>query len=150
MMNTNSAIPKTTTAPPKTATRKTEPIIAFPFGLPGFEHLHSFWLKPMPGTENFFLLQATAEPAVALLVMDARELEVYANHPIPTTELQKVDLQTNEPMALLVIVKFDKERQTLQANLRAPLIINLKQKKGIQAILDADELSTAYTLFQEN
>lgn len=132
---------------PGTAAPKT---IFFPFGLPGFEHLHNFQLKALPKTEQFFVLQAVDEPAVALIVMDARGLGIYDRLEIPAFELHKVGIHNPTEMAILVVIKINRERQLLQANTKAPLIINLKEKKGIQAILDDEQLSTEFTLSQEN
>lgn len=129
---------------------KPNPVISFPFGLPGFEHLRSFNLKAVKGAKDFMLLQSTTEPEIALLVLNADCLDVYDKYPLPETELHKVAVNAEDQIARLVVVRFDKAKQQLKANLKAPIIINLKQKIGVQVILDNEELGTDYVLYLEN
>lgn len=123
--------------------------INFPFGLPGFEHLHRFSLEEIPNTPAFYFLRAVEQPLITLVVLDLRFFKLEAPLQIPERDMRKLGIEVPDDMAKLTVIKIDKNSGRLTANIKAPILVNLKKKKGMQIILDDPALSTEYPLLQE-
>ncbi|HTH95525.1 MAG TPA: flagellar assembly protein FliW [Rhodocyclaceae bacterium] len=113
-------------------------VIEFPAGLPGFENLHRYALCHIEGEESkYFILHSLDDPNVALSIADPTMLgfsyEIKLND-----EMQKQLGQPDTPEAtadnaVMVILTKNTDGE-LSANLKAPLILNLNTKRGIQYI----------------
>lgn len=107
-------------------------ILAFPAGLVGFPEWSSFTLVKTPETARM-RLQCLDDKDIAFTVFDAEQLPRGLAVDFSDTDLEKIGLSGPKDMLVLVILTIGAKDTT--ANLKAPLIINTRNNKGVQIIL---------------
>lgn len=112
-------------------------VIEFPQGLAGFESLRRFaFLHPESDSPKYYILQSMEDADVAFNVADPAVFGF--NYEITLDEaLSAVLDQPDTPAAVaddavLVILSKENDSAPLRAVLKAPLILNLKTRRGIQ------------------
>jgi flagellar assembly factor FliW len=106
--------------------------LTFPDGLPGFEDQTAFALIEDARYAPFGWLQSLAEPAIRFLVMPA-ELAL-AGYQVELSEDELVSLgplENGAPELLCILTVMDGLR-SMTANLRAPLAIDRRTRRGRQ------------------
>lgn len=116
-------------------------IIEFPNGLPGFEKLHRFTLfQPAgeaAGAPKYFILQSLDDPAVAFNIADPALFGFNYEINLSDAEIAVLDLaEPAEAAVVVIIVKSDDPGSAgeLRANLKAPLVLNVRSRRGIQHV----------------
>lgn len=112
-------------------------IIEFPAGLAAFEDCHRFTLfHPIDAEAQFFILQSVDDAAVAFHIADPALLGFSYEIKLSDEELALLKLNDPQEAAVMVILwKNDAEPDAkLRANLNAPLIININERRGLQHI----------------
>lgn len=115
-------------------------IIEFPRGLPGFEDLHRYSLfhPETTGEEQprYFILQSLDDPAVAFNIADPALFGF--NYEIKLSDEESAALDLADPSEAAVVVMLVKDDTAgagqLRANLKAPLILNVRARRGIQHV----------------
>lgn len=128
-----------------TLTIEASKIIEFPLGLAGFENSRRFSLFHSDAAPpKFFILQSLDDPELALHVTDPAQLGF--NYEITLSDAETETLQLADPSDAVVAVILWKEAAAteagnviragtgLRANLNAPLVINTKERLGLQHI----------------
>lgn len=118
-----------------------ERIIEFPAGLAGFEEFHRYSLfhpeTPEGVAPRYFILQSLDDPAIAFNISDP---ELFGfNYEISLSDEETAALELADPSDAAVAVILVKEGMDagdgrLRANLKAPLIINVRARRGIQHV----------------
>lgn len=125
-------------------------VIAFPQGIPGFEHLRRFFTLPVEGNENIRWLQAVDNPAVALLLIDPFKYFKGYSCDVPDQIIDELEIaELAEALVLTTITVPPDTPSAATANLLAPIIINTRLHKGRQVILSGSPYSTKHRLFPE-
>ncbi|GAB2180135.1 flagellar assembly protein FliW [Denitratisoma sp. agr-D3] len=113
-----------------------ERIIDFPAGIPGFDEMHRFSLFHPEGEDpKYFILQCLDHPEVAFNIADPARFGF--SYEIALSDEESAILGLDDPADAVVAVLLLKEAesgQPLRANLQAPLILNLKTRKGLQHV----------------
>jgi flagellar assembly factor FliW len=114
-----------------------ERVIEFPSGIPGFEDATRFSLFHPEGDEpKYFVLQSLDIPDLAFHVTDPSRLGF--SYEISLSDEESAAIGMKDPSEAVVVVILAKEGvrtgSSLQANLNAPLIINLATRKGLQHV----------------
>ena len=105
----------------------------FPQGLPGLEDFHKFYVESLPDNRLFCLLQSVEDDQVGLILVDP--FPFFPDYHVELTETDKreLELDTQKDLLLFTTVTFGEEQ--MYTNLAAPIIINLKVKRGKQIII---------------
>jgi flagellar assembly factor FliW len=122
-------------------------LIEFPGGLIGFPKAHRFVMvdhKP-----PFSWLHSADDPNLAFVVVDGFEFGPSYDVKPPSGD-KECDFQSTDEYAILVIVTVRPDPRMTTANLKAPLFVNLKNRKGVQMIFDSPRFSTRYPLWAED
>lgn len=113
-------------------------IIEFPAGLPGFEAYRRFTLfhpeSPEGGPPRYFILQSLDDETVAFNIADP---ELFGfNYEITLSDAEAAALDLADPSEAAVVVMLVKESGSdeLRANLKAPLVLNIRTRRGIQHV----------------
>ena len=127
---------------PRFGTLTVEPskIIEFPQGLVGMETSRRFTLFHPEGTEpKFFILQSIDDPEIALKVVDPALLGF--SYEIELSDEETALLKYSDPADIVVVVivwseaaSLNQPGSQLRANLKAPLVINTRERRGLQHI----------------
>ncbi len=112
-------------------------VIEFPHGLAGFEHFRRFSLFH-PETEDdapprYFILQSLDDEAIAFNIADPALFGFSYEIDLRDDESAALDLADPAEAAVVVILVKDATGE-LRANLKAPLVINLRARRGIQHV----------------
>jgi flagellar assembly factor FliW len=115
-----------------------EKIITFPNGLFAFEDMTRFMLahEDGKGTPASFTLQSLDDPALAFQIIDPVALGF--SYELELTDEEDALLQSpaaDDVAVMLILYKQEEEGAGITPSLRAPLIINLKARVGLQKLL---------------
>lgn len=114
-------------------------LFQFPAGLPAFEEEKSFAPLDLPGTEPLLFLQSTSRPELCflcfpILVVDPSYKLSVAAEDLDLLELGR-DRQPRIGADVLVLAFLSiQDNQPATANLMAPVVVNPKNRRGVQAI----------------
>ncbi|ATD54618.1 flagellar assembly protein FliW [Clostridium chauvoei] len=122
-----------------------EEIISFEKGLPGFGDLKQYVIKELSETP-FNILQSIENEELAFVIMSPFLIE--NNYEVKLNEeiIKKLKIESPSDVMLYSIVTLNSDVKKITANLKAPLIINIKNKKGEQFIVDVDKYKIKHQL----
>lgn len=121
-------------------------VIEFPAGLIGFPSATRFIMvehKP-----PFSWLQSIDEPSLAFVVVDGFEFGKSLDLKPPIGD-PVCDFNTDDEFAILLIVTVRPDPKQTTVNLKAPLFVNIKNKKATQVIYDDPRYSLRYPLWED-
>ena len=118
-------------------------VINFAQGPVGFAEFKQFVVLDYKGP--FSWLQSLENPALAFLVVDGANFG--SKYKIdPAAAARELDLGAKDDFAVLVVIAVDVATSAPTANLKAPIIVNLNNRKGAQVVFDDDKLSAQVPL----
>lgn len=125
-------------------------IICFKKGLPGFEDLKKFIVYPVEENNIFSILQSIEQEKVGILVISP--FTVCKDYEVKLTEEQisNLKIKSEEDVWILNTVTINSDYKEITTNLRAPIIINIKEEIGEQIILKNEDYKIKHPIFQED
>lgn len=124
-------------------------ILSFKKGLPGFEGLNKFIIFPVEDNEIFSILHSLEDDSIGLVV--ASPFYVIKDYEFKLEDEKTDELKIESPEDVLVLntVTLNSDIENITVNLKAPIIINIKNKLGEQIILDNPNYSIRHSLFEK-
>ena len=126
-----------------------ESIISFPQGLFGFGSLKDFVIAKAPKSPlgEFILLQCTEDESVTFLLHPVLTEGGPISQDAIATACEALDLE-KEDTSVLSIVSIHRENEDVEVttNLRAPLFICAKERRGYQYILQDNSYAIRHPL----
>lgn len=117
-------------------------VLKFPVGLLGFEDCKSFVPIENPdGGGVFKWLQSVERPELAFVVMNPFFVMADYEFDIPEAVVKVLQLERPEEAAVFAVVKIPDDLSKMTVNLRAPIVINTRNKRATQVVLDDDRYS---------
>jgi flagellar assembly factor FliW len=116
-----------------------EDVVEFPSGLPGFEEESQFLVMEPPASAPLAFLQSVRLPGVCFLALPIQGIDSDYKLEITREDLESLGLPTTRQprigdeigcFAVIVVA----ENGPVTANLLAPVIVNLENRRGVQAI----------------
>ena len=127
-----------------------EDILFFPRGIPAFENKHE-WILAGRDENAIKWLQSLDDENLALPVTSPDAIQSDYNARIPEDELKLLDTKDPSELALLIVVSIPEfSPWNMTANLRAPILINIKTHKAVQVIALNEEYPVRYIVFSED
>lgn len=125
-------------------------IIYFKKGLPGFEDLKKFIVYPVEENNIFSILQSIEQEKVGILVISP--FTVCKDYEVKLTDEQisNLKIKSEEDVWILNTVTINSDYKEITTNLRAPIIINIKEEIGEQIILKNEDYKIKHPIFQED
>jgi flagellar assembly factor FliW len=123
-------------------------VVEFPAGLPGFESEREFVLVDRADLRPLVFMQSLSQPELCFPALPARS--VVPDYKLALTEAERETLgvpphpEIGKDVACLVVLNV-RETGTV-ANLLAPLVIGLKQRRAVQAIIPDNGYSHEHAL----
>ena len=128
-----------------------ELVVQFPEGLPGFEDQKQFAFLPYTVDEDnspFAYMQAVQDPDLTLLLADPFLFFKHYSLNLNDEDAAQLGLSDSEETAgVYGIVAVPEKIDQMTVNLVAPIVVNWKEQKGMQIILDRSPYSTKHRLF---
>lgn len=122
-------------------------IIFFKEGLPGFEELKRFVLIILEQTRPFLWLQAI-DRDVAIPVISPFEIFPHYAPVIKDDIFNEIGLQKQEDLLVLVVVVIPPEVNLMTANMAAPILINIANNQGRQALAEDSAYQIRQPIFE--
>jgi flagellar assembly factor FliW len=129
-----------------TITYEPNSIVEFPNGLPGFDQRRQFVALTYPHTEPLVFLQSLEDAGLCFVTLPARSIDQQYRLEVSKEDLKTIGLEPErqpligDDVACVAILTFQESGTT--ANLLAPVVINTKNLKAVQAI--SPELSYSH------
>ena len=126
-----------------------EDLIELPSGLIGFPELKRYVLLDHDKDSPFKWLQSLDDGAIAFVLINP--LLFKTDYTVEVTEAEVADLalKAEEDAVISVIITIPTNPQNMTANLKAPLVFNLKNRKGKQLVLSNSAYTTRHNIMEE-
>lgn len=126
-------------------------VFQFPAGLPGFEDEHEFVALEQPRIRPIVFLQSLKRPDLCFITLPVQTIEPAYRLSLSAEELRLLELpEDRQPeigkQVLCLAIVAVAEGQTPTANLLAPLVINLANRRAVQAIMSESGYSHRHPL----
>ena len=125
-------------------------IIHFESGIVGFPDLQDFALiheSEQGNNAGIRWMQSIEEPAFAMPVMDPLTVKADYNPEVDDEVLKPIGKLDPEEILVLVTVTVPKDLKKMSVNLRAPIIINVGERKAVQIIFEGDEYQIKFPIY---
>jgi flagellar assembly factor FliW len=128
---------------------RSESVISFPSGIPGFPELKRFVLIDIPNREIGFL-QAIDDPGIAFAVIDP--IFVCPDYQITLSEedIYCLEKAAEDELQYLSIITIPSKVQEMTANLMAPIVINPKKMLARQVIQTNSKYQIRHRIFPDS
>ena len=123
------------------------PELTFPVGLPGFAELRRFALSRWGGEDSpYARLNSLEDPAVAFLVAPPEAF--FDDYDVALSDEDAGVLQLEDPAdaLVLVVITVGEKAEEATANLLGPVVVNTRQRRGMQVVLPDSDRSTRVPL----
>jgi flagellar assembly factor FliW len=124
-------------------------IIRIPHGIMGFPEYSEFCLVD-PGDETLILwLQSLQNPEIAFPMLEPKIFRTDYAARLSAAELRELKLENINQSAVFSILTIPSDITQMTANLKAPLVINLKEQIARQVVLQENEYTIKHLMFKE-
>ena len=124
-------------------------MISIPGGVLGFPELTEYILVD-PNDDTLMLwLQSTQKSEIAFAVLEPKIFRPDYSVRLSAAELRELKLSNINQSAVFSILTIPEDIALMTANLKAPLVINLKEQIAKQVVLQENEYSIKHPMFKE-
>lgn len=124
-------------------------VVTLPEGLIGFPELTRYVLLDHDAESPFKWLQSVDDGAMAFVVMSPLTFRPDYTVEVSEEEISVLKLSNAEDAVISVIVTIPVDPKKMSANLKAPLIFNLKNRVGKQVIVKDPQYQTKHFIIEE-
>jgi len=125
-------------------------IIDFPEGVPGFEYVKKFVLLGNPDDDSpFQWLQGVDYTDLAFAIIDPRFFKPDYEVDIDESDVEFLEIKDEKSVLIFAIVVVPEDLTKMTANLRAPILINVKNKKGKQVVMEHSNYEIRHYILDE-
>ena len=107
-------------------------VFTFPMGLLGFAKLKRYIVIDHTEDSPFKWLQSVDEGSLAFIITDPTFFLPRYHIKVRRTELAMLDMQNEDDLVVSVIMTIPENPQDMSANLLAPLVFNMDNRKAMQ------------------
>jgi len=126
-----------------------EDIITFKRGLIGFPDFKRYVIIDHPGGGPFKWLQAVDAPQLAFAITDPLIFFPDYRVPVAMEDLEEIRITNAEDGVVVVILVVPRDPYGITANLQGPVVINMKDRLGMQLVLNVPEYTTKHLIFKK-
>jgi flagellar assembly factor FliW len=122
-------------------------IISFPEGLLGFNELHRFVLLDDPADEIFAWLQSCEEPGIAFPLLEPELFTADYKISLSKHDLELLGLKGTDGLRAFSIITIPSDPTQMTANMKAPIVVNVKNRMARQCVLQDNALAIREPIF---
>lgn len=127
-----------------------EKILTFTEGIPSFEQVKKYVLIDEGDVNSpFKWLQSVDQPTLAFAIVNPFLVKKDYDINISDDTIKLLSIEKEEDVELYAIVVVPEDISKMTMNLKAPVIINIKNRKGAQIILDTDKYGVRHYILDE-
>ena len=124
-------------------------IIEFSKGIPGLDKLKKFIIFPVEDNEVFSILHSIEDESIGFVIASPFGVATDYEFKLEDDVMNRLRISKNEDLLVFNIVTLNSNVEKITMNLRAPIIINIKEKLGEQIILNNEKYLIKYPIFKE-
>jgi len=123
-------------------------IFTFPDGVPAFEDYRQFVVYYDTQMQPFFFMKSLGlSPEISFVCVDpfmiCKDYQIRLEH----SDLQTLDLKRGEDAFVFTIVTVNDDPCDITVNLKGPVVLNMKNKRGRQVICEGSEYDVRYRVW---
>ena len=127
-------------------------VVHFPTGLPGFETEYNFLPLNIAGQEPLVFLQSVQRPDLCFVTLPVLTVDAGYRLEMAEQDLETIGLDPSiQPVAgtdVLCLTILTISENEVTANLLAPIVVNLRNGRAVQAVAPAHQYSHRYPVRQ--
>ena len=123
-------------------------IITFTQPIIGFQEFRRFLVLPGPADSAVSWLQSTESEDLAFLLMDPTHVVANYQVKLGSHELAELAVSGVEELEVYTILVVAQDPSKIRTNLKAPILINSKQRLGKQTVLEKSDYPIQFFLAQ--
>lgn len=124
-------------------------VIELPAGLIGFPELRCYVMLNHDEKSPFKWLQSLDDGAIAFVLINPLLFKPDYSVEVNEAEVADLEIESESDAVISVIVTMPSDPNKMTANLKAPLIFNLKNRRGRQVILNNAQYTTRHNIMDE-
>jgi flagellar assembly factor FliW len=124
-------------------------VVTIPHGILGFPELKKFCLVDPADDTLILWLQSLEQPEIAFALLEPKIFKPEYSARLSAAELRELKLENVNQSAVFSILTIPEDVAQMTANLKAPVVINLKQQIARQVVLQENEYSIKHLMFKE-
>lgn len=113
--------------------------ILFEKGIPGFESYNYFNVNMIEGNERFYNIVSKEDSNIGFVSISPFEIKKDYEIDLDDEFVKELDIKSERDVLVLCLITLGKTLKDSTANLKAPIIINIKNNRGKQLILQDDK-----------
>lgn len=122
-------------------------IINFVEGIPGFPKEKQYIILKDEDSD-FAFLQSAHNEALCFITLPPALIVGDYSFDLSDETVEKLELKNAEDVLVYTILNIPEDFKKMTANLKAPIVINMKNNKGIQELLDDDRYGIKHPVFR--
>lgn len=126
-----------------------EDVVQIPQGIMGFPNLTRFCLVDPADDTLILWLQSLEDAQIAFPVLEPKVFRPDYAARLSAAELRELKLENINQSTVFSILTIPADVTQMTANLKAPLVINLKDQIARQVVLQENEYSVKHLMFKE-
>ena len=113
--------------------------ILFEKGIPGFEDYKYFNVNIIKDNEKFYSIVSKEDDNIGFISISPFEIKKDYEIDLDDEFVKELDIKSEKDVLVLCLMSLGKTLKDSTANLKAPIIINIKNNRGRQLILQDDK-----------
>ena len=113
--------------------------ILFEKGIPGFEDYKYFNINVIKDNEKFYSIVSKEDDNIGFISISPFEIKKDYEIDLDDEFVKELDIKSEKDVLVLCLITLGKTLKDSTANLKAPIIINIKNNRGRQLILQDDK-----------
>ena len=113
--------------------------ILFEKGIPGFEDYKYFNVNIIKDNEKFYSIVSKEDDNIGFISISPFDIKKDYEIDLDDEVVKELDIKTEKDVLVLCLITLGKSLKDSTANLKAPIIINIKNNRGKQLILQDDK-----------
>jgi flagellar assembly factor FliW len=126
-----------------------EDTLEFAEGLLGFGHLRRFVLLDDHNDEIFAWLQSCESPEIAFPVLEPELFSMNYQVELSKSDLEALSIANISEGRMLTIITIPADPTQMTANMKAPIVMNVKKKTARQCVLQDNSLQIREPIFSK-
>lgn len=124
-------------------------VIYFKKGIPGFENLKKFLIFPVEDNDIFSVFQSIEDADIGIIVISPFDVKKDYEVKLEEDLIKRLKIKNEEEVLIMNTVTLSSHMDKITVNLKAPIIINIKERFGEQIILDNENYKIKHPIFKE-
>lgn len=112
--------------------------VLFNKGIPGFEDYHEFTITNIEENDKFKMITSKKDENTGFVAISPFDIKKDYEIDLNDETISELDIKDSKDVLVLNIITLGKTLEKSTVNLKAPIIINIKNKKGKQLIMQDD------------